>query len=123
LNNNRKTYERINLMLTICRRGVGDKIIEDLREMGVTYNMAAVGESLGGLGLVDFLGLEDAQRDLILSVVCTSKAERAMALIEYGYSEHPDGAAFAALVPIEGVSGPLVLEYIAGPMDSGADAD
>jgi len=111
-----KQYERINLLLTVCHRGVGDKIIRDLRDLGVTYNMAAVGESLGGLGLADYLGFEDTQLDIILSVVCDSKTDQAMALIEYGYSENPDGAAIAALIPIEGVSGPLVLEYISGPV-------
>jgi hypothetical protein len=111
-----KHYERINLMLTIVHRGVGDSVIEDLRELGVTYNMATVGESMGGLGIADYLGFEDDELDIILSVVAESKAERAIALIQYGYSEAPDGGAIAALMPIEGVSGPLVLEYISGPV-------
>ncbi|MDR3306034.1 MAG: hypothetical protein LBS85_08455 [Clostridiales Family XIII bacterium] len=112
-------FDRINLMMTIARRGVGDSVIEDLRGMGVTYNMVCVGESMGGLGLADYMGFEDDEFDIILSVVTDGKADRAIALIEYGYSEIADGGAVAALMPITGVSGPLVLEYIAGPPPGG----
>ncbi|MDR3365049.1 MAG: hypothetical protein LBS91_08950 [Clostridiales Family XIII bacterium] len=112
-----KDFERINLMLTITHRGHRDKIIEGLRELGVTYNMATVGESMGGLSITDYLGLQDDELDVILSVVADSKADRAMAFIEYSsYSGTGDkGRAVAALIPISGVSGPLVLEYISGP--------
>jgi hypothetical protein len=111
-------YERINLMITITARGRRDKIIEDLRSLGITYNMSTVGAVLGGLTMSDYLGFRDGECDVILSVVSDSKAEKAIALIEYGYA-HKDGKGegrtAAALVPISGVSGPLALEYITGP--------
>jgi hypothetical protein len=111
-------YERINLMITISERGKRDKIIEDLRSIGITYNMSTVGAVLGGLTMSDYLGFSDDECDVILSVVSDSKAEKAIALIEYGYARN-DGAiggrTAAALVPISGVSGPLALEYISGP--------
>ncbi|MCL2493039.1 MAG: hypothetical protein FWF33_03235 [Clostridiales bacterium] len=112
-----KSYERVNLLFTACRRGVTDRIIHDLRELGITYNMAMVGESRGAHGVLDYLGLDDEEFGLLFSVVSDSKVERALALIEYGYSEAADGDAIAALVPMEGVSGPLALEYISGPAD------
>ena len=112
-----KDYERINLMMTITQRGYRDKIIEGLRDLGVTYNMATVGVSLGGLTVSDYLGLEDDEVDIILSVVSDSKSDRALAFIEYSYfsGAKDSGRAVAALTPIEGVSGPLALEYIMGP--------
>ena len=105
------------MMITITHRGYRDKIIEGLREIGVTYNMATVGESMGGLSLQDYLGLEDDEVDMILSVVSESKVDRALAFIEYSYygGTKENGRAVAALIPIDGVSGPLVLEYISGP--------
>ena len=111
------SMERINLMITITHRGYRDRIIEGLREIGVTYNMATVGESMGGLSVKDYLGLEDDEIDMILSVVSESKTDRALAFIEYSYygGMNENGRAVAALIPIEGVSGPLVLEYISGP--------
>ena len=112
-----KDLERINLMITITHRGYRNKIIEGLREIGVTYNMATVGESLGGLTVSNYLGLQDNEVDFILSVVSDSKADRALAFIEYSYygGTKENGRAVATLIPVEGVSGPLVLEYISGP--------
>ena|GEM_PF-1010918 len=111
-----KDFERINLMITITRRGYRDKIIEGLREIGVTWNIATVGESKSGPSVSDYLGLQVTELDVILSVVSDSKADRALAFIEYcdyiGIKENR--RAFAAFIPIEGVSGPLVLEYISG---------
>ena len=112
-----KTYERVNLMFTACRRGVVDRIISELRDLGITYNLAMVGESRGAHGIADYLGLDDEEFGLLISVVSDSKADRALALIEYGFSEAADGDAVAALVPMEGISGPLALEYISGPAD------
>jgi len=112
-----KGIERVNLMITFTRRGYRDKIIEGLREIGVTWNMSTVGESKRGPSVSDYLGLQEADLDLILSVVSDSKADKALAFIEYcdyvGIKEHR--RAFAALIPIDGVSGPLALEYISGP--------
>ena len=112
-----KCFERINLMMTVTHRGYRDKIIEGLREIGVTYNMATVGESIGALSVKDYLGLQDDEIDFILSIVSDSKADRALAFIEYSYygGTKEDGRAVAALIPIEGISGPLALEYISGP--------
>jgi hypothetical protein len=110
-------FERINLMITITQRGGRDKIIEDLRKLGITYNMSTVGAVLGGLSMSDYLGFRDGECDVILSVITNGKAEKAIAMIEYGYA-HKDGGqgrTAAALVPISGVSGPLALEYISGP--------
>jgi len=111
----RKPHEHINLLITIMRRGIADRVINDLREMGVTYNMAAVGESRESKGMIHYAGLGDGELDIIFSVVSESKVEPAIALIEYGYSDDPDGGAVGILVPIEGVSGPLALEFISGP--------
>jgi hypothetical protein len=111
-------HERINLMITMTQRGNRDKIIKDLRGIGVTYSMATVGVVLGGLTMADYLGFGNGECDVILSVVTDGKAEQAIALIEYGYAHKDGGSAgrtAAALIPISGVSGPLALEYISGP--------
>lgn len=111
-----KDYERIFLMLTIARRGFRAQIIDSLRELDVTYNMVAVGESHGGLTLREYLGLQDDELDIVFSVVGDSKVEHALALIEYGhYKGAGEERAVAILMPINGVSGPLALEFISGP--------
>ncbi len=112
-----KQYERINLMITVTSRGYHDRIIKGLRDIGVTYNMATVGESKSGSSVSSYLGLQDDEMDIIFSVVSDSKADRALAFIEYcDYLEEKEsGHAIAMFIPIGGVSGPLALEYISGP--------
>jgi hypothetical protein len=104
-------------MMTVTRRGHRGKIIEGLREIGITYNMATVGETTGGVTISNYLGLQENEIDVIFSVVSDSKADKALAFVEYfDYLDTiEDSRAVAALMPIEGVSGPLVLEYISGP--------
>lgn len=115
-----KRYEKVNLMVTIAHRGEHAAIIKGLRELGVTYNMATVGESTGGLSLKNYLGFETNEIDCVFSVVSDSKKEQALAFIEYCdyIGARKKGRAIAALMPIEGVSGPLALEYISGPLTS-----
>jgi hypothetical protein len=104
-------------MVTITHRGYRDKLIEGLRDIGVTYNMATVGESMGGPSVSNYLGLQNDEVDVIFSIVSDSRVNRALAFIEYSYYGvmKESGRAIALLIPIDGVSGPLVLEYISGP--------
>jgi hypothetical protein len=107
-------FERICLLVTIVKRGLGDKVIAEMRNLGVTFNMASVGYSAVGLDLVDYFGLSEHSADIVFSVVTEPKKEAALSMVEYKFSlDKPDlGCAF--IVPISGVGGPISLKYISG---------
>lgn len=101
-------------MITIVHRGLGDKVVRELRHLGVTYNMATVAYDAIGLDLRDVLGLTENECELVLSVLTESKAKAVLSMIEYKFSLNEPDAGMAFCIPIEGVGGPLSLRYISG---------
>lgn len=106
--------KRIKLLVAIVDRGKGDDVVEILRESGVTYNMISPAYDASGSDIIDYLGLSNPERDLILSVVTEDKVGRIMNKLLYKMDLDEPGNGFAFTIPISGVSGPLALRYISG---------
>ncbi|MDR0817929.1 MAG: hypothetical protein LBN35_04760 [Clostridiales Family XIII bacterium] len=111
-------FERLKLMITIVERGKGERVVHELRELGVTYNMVSVAYSAVGLGLKDVLGLTESECDIVYSVLTKSKVKAALSMVEYKFSLDDPGTGVAFCAPISGVGGPLSLQYISG-IDTG----
>lgn len=106
--------KRIKLLITIVDRGLGDDVVEILRESGVTFNMISPGYGGAGSKWLDYLGLTDSEKDLVLSVVTEDKSPLVLNKILYKLDLDTPGHGIAFTIPITGVSGPLALRYISG---------
>jgi len=107
-------FERLKLMITVVERGLGDKVVRELRYLGVTYNMASVAYGAVGLDLRDMLGLTENECEVVLSVLTESKTKAALSMIEYKFALNEPDNGLAFCIPIDGVGGPLSLKYISG---------
>ncbi len=106
--------KRIKLLVVAIDRGKGEGVAKILRESGVTYNMIAPAYCASGSDIMDYLGLSNPERDLIVSVVTEDKVDVVLKKILYKYDLDKPGNGIAFTVPITGVSGPLALRYISG---------
>lgn len=111
-------YKRIKLLITVVDRGKGDKVIAELRWLGVTFNMASVAFEATGQDITDYLGLTENECDVIYSIIPEEKATPIISMIEYKFNLDEPGNGYALTIPISGVSGPLVLKYISGLTDA-----
>jgi hypothetical protein len=107
-------FERIKLLISILKRGDSDRLIPELRGLGITFNMASVGYWATGLDMADFLGLTETEHDIIYSVVPVSKVRSALSMIEFKFSLNERGNGIAFCIPITGVGGPVSLKYLSG---------
>jgi hypothetical protein len=106
--------ERVNLLITILGRGNSDACVKELRGLGITFNMAALGVTKLGQEWAEVFGVSEKDCDIVLSVVTQSKVRLALAMVEYKFSLNKPGNGFASIVPISGVGGPVSLKYISG---------
>lgn len=106
--------KRIKLLVAIVDRGKGDDVVEILKESGVTYNMISPSYCASGSDIIDYLGLSNPERDLILSVVTEDNVGRILNKLLYKMDLDEPGNGLAFTIPISGVSGPLALRYISG---------
>lgn len=109
--------KRIKLLIAFVDRGKGDDVIEILRESGVTYNLASPAHCAAGSEIMDYLGLTNPERDMVLSVVTEDNVDRVMNKLLYKLNLDVPGNGFAFTIPITGVSGPLALRYISGSFE------
>lgn len=114
MNEMKHPIKRIKLLIAIVYRGKGDDVAEILRESGVTYNMVSPAYSAAGSELMDYLGLTNPERDMVLSVITEDKVSSILNKILYKLDLDVPGNGLAFTIPITGVSGPLALRYISG---------
>jgi hypothetical protein len=107
-------FERMKLMVTIVRRGEGNRVVKELRDLGVTFNMESVAYAAVGSELAEILGLKENDCEIVFSIVTESKTKAAMSMVEYKFSLDDPGTGLAFCVPLTGVGGPLSLKYISG---------
>lgn len=106
--------KKIKLLVTIVDRGIGDNVAEVLREDGATFNLVSPAYCAAGSKLMDYLGLTDLERDLVLSIVTENRAHEILNKILYKFDLDDPGNGMAFTIPIRGVSGPLALRYMTG---------
>lgn len=106
--------KRIKLLVAIVDRGTGDDVVEILRDSGVTYNMISPAYCAAGSEIMDYLGLTNPERDMVLSVITEDKVDSVLKKLLYKLDLDEPGNGFAFTIPITGVSGPLALRYISG---------
>jgi hypothetical protein len=107
-------FERLKLMICIVARGQGNRVVKELRDLGVTFNMESVAYAAVGFDLADILGFTENGCDIVFSIVTDSKTKAAMSMVEYKFSLDDAGTGLAFCVPLTGVGGPLSLKYISG---------
>jgi hypothetical protein len=107
-------FERLKLMVTIVGRGKGDRVVQELRSLGVTFNMVSVSYAAVGLSVKDVLGLTESECETVFSVLTESKVKAAMSMVEYKFSLDEPNTGIAFCAPLSGVGGPLSLQYISG---------
>jgi hypothetical protein len=107
-------FERLKLMVSIVARGQGNRVVKELRDLGVTFNMESVAYAAVGSDIADIFGLTESDCDIVFSIVMDSKTKAAMSMVEYKFSLDDPGTGLAFCVPLSGVGGPLSLKYISG---------
>jgi uncharacterized protein YaaQ len=106
--------ERVKLLVTIVGYGKGDAVIEELKDIGITYNLAATGEGIVDMGFAGVLGMGENYIDVVISVVRDSMVEEAMSMIDYVFHLEKAHTGICFAVPIEGVNGSIALQYLSG---------
>ncbi|MDR2356173.1 MAG: hypothetical protein LBE16_08270 [Clostridiales Family XIII bacterium] len=114
LNQIQDTFKRVEILFTIVAGGQGDAVVKSLRECGVTYNLTSVGYGAAAHRFTDFLGFNDLDKDIVISVVTKDRVRDILNMLLYKFDIDKPDKGIAFTVPISGVSGPLALKYISG---------
>ncbi|MGI6727154.1 MAG: hypothetical protein ACOX4P_01125 [Anaerovoracaceae bacterium] len=106
--------KKIKLLVSIVKRGDGEKIAAFYRAHGLTFNMISPGYGAAGLEILDYLGLTETEKDIVISIVSEEEIHKILPLVKEKFKLKKPDAGIVFTIPIVGVSGSKALNYAIG---------
>lgn len=106
--------KRILILCTIVNRGKADKVIEYLQGQGVTFNFISLGRGTATSELLDYLGLGETKKEIVLSTIYQEDSNKLLKGIEEEITLRDPGKGIAFTISIGSVCGPRTLRYMQG---------
>lgn len=107
-------FKKIKLLITIVDRGQAIKILNENKKHDVTVQTVLLGYGTASI-VLDYLGLGDIKKDVVLSLIKEEKKEEILEGIRKKF-EHLQGIAFT--IPISSMIGLSLYKFITmSPVD------
>jgi hypothetical protein len=104
----------LSLVVTIVNRGYGEKIAALFNQKGVTLNYIFLGRGTATSEILDYLGLGETEKDIVLSSVPVEQTQRALDMLNNEMDLQKKGHGIAFTLPIGSVGGANALKFMAG---------
>ena len=104
----------VKMLTTIVNRGMGETVTDLFRSVGILYHMILLGRGTANSDLLSYLGLDETEKDVVLSVVRAGQVEEALTLLREELEFDKPGHGIAFTIPIGSVGGARAYEFISG---------
>lgn len=111
------SHKKIKLLVTIVDRGKGEKVTEILRESHVMYNLIMLGKGTAKSEILDYLGLGQTEKDIVLSVVQEDSMPIITEILNEKLQLKEPGNGVSFTIPISSVDSALALELISSLLE------
>lgn len=119
--NSSSVPEKILFLITIMNRDKGEDVAAFYRENGLTFNLISPGYGAAGLEILDYLGLTETEKDIVISISTEEKVHKVLPLVNNAFNLNDPGTGIAFTIPIAGISGPKALRYVSGFLERSKD--
>ena len=103
---------RLVLLITIVNKGKGTFFADFLKTFEANLQMCFVAEGTAQSDWIEFLGLKDNRRSVILSVVKADRVEAILAALDERFHSISSGTGVAFTVPLSSVIGRLTYGFL-----------
>lgn len=117
----KKLTKKIKMLITIVDRGKGEKLTELFRENNVMYNLIALGKGTAKSEILDYLGLGQTEKDIVLSVIYDEDVKNIMDILREKMHLREPGNGVAFTIPINSIDSSLALEFISSILEGGKE--
>lgn len=111
--------EGLKLLITVVNRVKSEYYADLLRRMGVNMQLFASARGTAKQEMLDFLGLQDDRKSVIISVVRADCANKALEELQTKFKTVKNGKGIAFTVPFSSVIGVSVYRFLANQKDNG----
>lgn len=106
--------QKLLFLITIVNREDGELAVDFYRAQGIDYVMVAPCYGAAGLELLDFLGMTETEKEMVICVGNEDLVQRVLPLAEKKLQLDEAGKGVAFTIPVAGISGPKALYYVMG---------
>ena len=96
--------DRIKLIFTITRRGTGSKMVDFYKQYQLQYNFICLGMGTATSEILDYLGLEDTKKDVVITMAPQSKISTVLKGVTEKFHLGKPGTGIVVTVPLSTVS-------------------
>lgn len=104
--------KKVKFFVTIVDRGNGEKITAMLRESEIMFSLIALGKGTAKSELLNYLGLGQTDKDIVLSVISEEKIPIIIDNLRERFNLKEPGNGIAFSIPISSVDSAVALELI-----------
>lgn len=106
--------QNLLFMITIVRRGLGQKFIEMYQQNELPVILNCMGDGTASSEILDCFGIEKTEKDVIFSIISSKNESKIMSKLIYKMQIDVPGTGIAFTVPIRSVGGSAVLKALMG---------
>lgn len=96
--------DRIKLIVTITRRGEGSKLVDYYKRNKLHYDFICLGMGTATSEILDYLGLEETEKDVVLTMAPKSKIPSVLKGITNHFQLDKPGKGIVFTIPLSSVS-------------------
>ena len=104
--------DKLELLITVVGRSKAEFYTDLIQSFDVNMQMVAMAQGTANAKMLVYLGLNDADKAVILSVIQESKLPSALAVLEEKFQTIKDGKGIAFTIPLTSVIGTLIFGFL-----------
>lgn len=96
--------KRYKLLTTIVARGKGEKVVDLFNKKEIMFNLIILGEGTADSDILDYLGIGEIDKDVVLSIVSEENVEEVMGELREKMKFNLPGKGIAFTVPLSSIA-------------------
>lgn len=117
----RNSGERIKLLISITKRGNGNKMVDFYKRNKLHYDFICLGAGTANSEILDYLGLETNEKDIVLTMIPSSRVAEIMSEAASEFKLESPGKGIVFTVPLTAVSA-RVQKILCKDIETGKEA-
>lgn len=96
--------DRIKLIITITRRGIGSKMVDFYKRSNLHYDFICLGLGTATSEILDYLGLEETEKDIVITMAPERKIPAVLKGVTENFQLKKPGRGIVFTIPLTSVS-------------------
>lgn len=108
--------QKLKLLFTVVNRGKTEFYADLLQSFGVNMQMLLSAHGTASAETLHYLGLPDAEKGVLISVIRADREKEALATLEEKFRTIRNGKGIAYTVPMASTIGVAIYQFLSGQM-------